>query len=84
MLSNTEAVLTPNIGNRMEDFLFDKMEKKKPNRYSNLEYLGIDMIKAGNDFGAGTAYGKWFISIIEVAAQLRILIFTRIFLCLVY
>ncbi|KAK6622746.1 hypothetical protein RUM43_008589 [Polyplax serrata] len=63
MLSNTEAVLTPNIGNRMEDFLFDKMEKKKPNRYSNLEYLGIDMIKAGNDFGAGTAYGSALIKV---------------------
>lgn len=58
ILGNTEAVLTPNIGNRVEDFLFDKIEKKKPNRLSNLEYLGIDMIEAGNDFGPGTAYGK--------------------------
>lgn len=59
-MSNTEAVLTPNIGTRVEDFLFDKIERKKPNRLSNLEYLGIDMIEAGNDFGPGTAYGKFF------------------------
>lgn len=58
IVNNTEAVLIPNIGSRVEDFLFDKMEKKKPNRLSNLECLGINMLEAGNDFGAGTAYGK--------------------------
>lgn len=59
IVTNVEAVLTPNIGSRLEDFVFDKIEKKKPNRLSNLEYLGIDMIEAGNDFGPGTAYGKF-------------------------
>lgn len=57
ILKDTEAVLTPNPGNRVEDFLFEKIEKKKPNRLSNLEYLGQDMIEAGNEFGPGTAYG---------------------------
>lgn len=42
----------------MEDYLFEKIDKKKPNRLSNLEYLGLDMIEAGNDFGPGTSYGK--------------------------
>jgi hypothetical protein len=27
------------------------------NRQTNLEYLGQDMIEAGNEFGAGTPYG---------------------------
>ena len=45
-------------GFRVEDFLFDKMDKKRPNRLSNLEYLGLDMIEAGTEFGPGTAYGK--------------------------
>lgn len=45
-------------GNRVEDFLFEKIDKKRPNRLSNLEYLGLDMIDAGNEFGPGTAYGK--------------------------
>ncbi|KAK3911903.1 Endophilin-B1 [Frankliniella fusca] len=58
LLSDTEAVLTPNPGNRVEDFLFDKIDKKRPNRLSNLEYLGLDMIDAGNEFGPGTAYGS--------------------------
>lgn len=58
LLSDTEAVLTPNPGNRVEDFLFDKIDKKRPNRLSNLEYLGLDMIDAGNEYGPGTAYGS--------------------------
>lgn len=45
-------------GNRVEDFLYEKIEKKRPNRLSNLEYLGLDMIEAGNEFGPGTSYGK--------------------------
>lgn len=45
LLRNTEAVLTPNPGNRAEDFIFEKIEKKKPTRLSNLEYLGLDMIE---------------------------------------
>jgi hypothetical protein len=49
-------------GNRVEDFLFEKIEKKRPNRLSNLEYLGLDMIEAGNEFGPGTAYGMFLAS----------------------
>lgn len=57
IVSDTSVVLTPNPGNRVEDFLFEKIEKKRPTRLSNLEYLGLDMIEAGNAFGPGTTYG---------------------------
>ncbi|XP_006611542.1 endophilin-B1 isoform X1 [Apis dorsata] len=58
ILRNMEAVLTPNPGNRIEDFFYEKIDKKKPNRLSNLEYVGMDMIEAGNNFGPGNAYGS--------------------------
>ena len=45
------------VGNRIEDFFYEKIDKKRPNRLSNLEYVGLDMIEAGNDFGPGIAYG---------------------------
>lgn len=45
IVKNSEAVLIPNPGNRVEDFIFEKIEKKKPTRLSNLEYLGLDMIE---------------------------------------
>ncbi|XP_014616846.1 PREDICTED: endophilin-B1 isoform X2 [Polistes canadensis] len=63
VLRNMEAVLTPNPGNRIEDFFYEKIDKKKPNRLSNLEYVGIDMIEAGNDFGPGIAYGSSLIKV---------------------
>ena len=47
---------------RLETFMFDNvpMDKigLKDTRLSNLEYLGNDMIEAGNEFGPGTPYGK--------------------------
>lgn len=45
IVHNAESVLTPNPGNRIEDFIFEKIEKKKPTRLSNLEYMGLDMIE---------------------------------------
>ncbi|XP_070163107.1 endophilin-B1 isoform X1 [Polyergus mexicanus] len=63
ILRNMEAVLTPNPGNRIEDFFFEKIDKKRPNRLSNLEYVGTDMIEAGNDFGPGIAYGSALIKV---------------------
>ncbi|XP_050447220.1 endophilin-B1 isoform X5 [Cataglyphis hispanica] len=63
ILRNMEAVLTPNPGNRIEDFFFEKIDKKRPNRLSNLEYVGADMIEAGNDFGPGIAYGSALIKV---------------------
>ncbi|XP_039302228.1 endophilin-B1 isoform X4 [Solenopsis invicta] len=63
ILRNMEAVLTPNPGNRIEDFFFEKIDKRRPNRLSNLEYVGTDMIEAGNDFGPGIAYGSALIKV---------------------
>ncbi|XP_053599066.1 endophilin-B1 isoform X4 [Microplitis mediator] len=63
ILRDMEAMLTPNPGNRIEDFFYEKIDKKKPNRLSNLEYVGIDMIEAGNEFGSGVAYGSALIKV---------------------
>ncbi|XP_073987609.1 SH3 domain containing GRB2 like, endophilin-B isoform X2 [Rhodnius prolixus] len=63
ILKNTESVLTPHPGNRVEDYLLEKIEKKRPNRLSNLEYLGQDMIDAGNEFGPGTPYGSTLLKV---------------------
>lgn len=60
MVRNTEAVLTPNPGNRAEDFLFERLEKKKPVRLSNLEYLGLDMIEVRNKFNRGQRIHDFF------------------------
>lgn len=63
LVRDAESVLVPNPGNRIEDFIYEKIEKQKPARLSNLEYLGLDMIEAGNEFGPGTAYGAALIKV---------------------
>ncbi|XP_044268426.1 endophilin-B1 isoform X1 [Tribolium madens] len=63
IVRDAEAVLIPNPGNRIEDFIYEKIDKKRPSRLSNLEYLGLDMIEAGNVFGPGTAYGSCLIKV---------------------
>ena len=44
---------------RMEEFVMDKLEKKKRDRFTNTELLGLHMIDAGNEFGPGTSYGEY-------------------------
>lgn len=63
LLARTEGVITPNPNNRVEDFLFEKLDRKPRDRLSNLELLGMDLIEAGNDFGAGTPYGSSLIKV---------------------
>ena len=50
------------IAARLETFMFENIPVDKigvhNNRQSNFEYLGTDMIEGGNEFGAGTPYGK--------------------------
>ncbi|CAG9823416.1 unnamed protein product [Phaedon cochleariae] len=63
LVRNSEAVLIPNPGNRVEDYIYEKIEKKRPSRLSNLEYLGVDMVEAGTALGPGTAYGGALIKV---------------------
>ncbi|XP_055372638.1 endophilin-B1 isoform X2 [Condylostylus longicornis] len=72
IVRDTESVLIPNPGNRVEDFIFEKIEKKKPQRLSNMEYLGLDMIEAGGDFGQDTAYGQALIKVGQAEQKLGV------------
>ena len=52
---------------RLETFMFDTLPVDKigvtNTRLTNLEYLGTDMIEAGNEFGPGTPYGSALIRV---------------------
>jgi hypothetical protein len=52
---------------RLETFMFDNVPMDrvglKNTRLSNLEYLGADMVEAGNEFGPGTPYGSALIRV---------------------
>ena len=54
---------------RAESLFFDNVPVDKiglkNERLTNLEYLGNDMIEAGNEFGTGTPYGSALIRVGE-------------------
>lgn len=43
---------------RMEDFVYEKLDKKKRDRVNHHEVLGHVLVDGGNDFGPGTTYGE--------------------------
>ncbi|XP_077505210.1 SH3 domain containing GRB2 like, endophilin-B [Amblyomma americanum] len=69
LVGKTEAVLQPNPNVRVEDYLFEKLDKKR-DRLNNTELLGQDMIDAGTDFGPGTSYGSALIKVGQAQQKL--------------
>uniref|UniRef100_A0A8C1ZVK5 Endophilin-B1 n=1 Tax=Cyprinus carpio TaxID=7962 RepID=A0A8C1ZVK5_CYPCA len=58
IMKQTEVLLQPNPNVRMEEFLYEMLDKKVPMRANNHELLGECMIDSGHEFGPGTAYGS--------------------------
>ncbi|XP_055979650.1 endophilin-B1 isoform X3 [Sorex fumeus] len=58
IMKQTEVLLQPNPNARIEEFVYEKLDRKAPCRISNPELLGQYMIDAGTEFGSGTAYGN--------------------------
>ncbi|XP_073686586.1 endophilin-B1a isoform X3 [Garra rufa] len=70
ILKQTEVLLQPNPNVRIEEFLYEKLDKKVPTRMNNHELLGQSMIDSGNEFGPGTAYGNALIKCGETEKQI--------------
>jgi len=72
--NDATAVLVPNPAARAESLFFDSvpMDKigLKNERLTNLEYLGNDMIEAGNEFGTGTPYGSALVRVGQTQQRL--------------
>ncbi|XP_075471729.1 endophilin-B1 isoform X4 [Ascaphus truei] len=58
IMKQTEVLLQPNPNARIEEFVYEKLDRKAPSRMNNPEQLAQYMIDAGNEFGPGTAYGN--------------------------
>uniref|UniRef100_A0A3P8W0H8 SH3-domain GRB2-like endophilin B1a n=1 Tax=Cynoglossus semilaevis TaxID=244447 RepID=A0A3P8W0H8_CYNSE len=70
IMKQTEVLLQPNPNVRLEEFVYEKLEKKVPTRLNNHEMLGQTMIDSGNEFGPGTAYGNALIKCGETEKQI--------------
>ncbi|XP_061529190.1 endophilin-B2-like isoform X3 [Phycodurus eques] len=54
----TEVLLQPNPSARIEEFLYEKLDRKAPSRVTNGELLGHYMEEAAKEFGPDTPYGS--------------------------
>ncbi|XP_078018523.1 endophilin-B2-like isoform X6 [Epinephelus lanceolatus] len=70
ILRQTEVLLQPNPSARIEEFIYDKLDKKLPSRTTNAELLGQYMLEAANEFGSGTPYGSTLITVGEYQKRL--------------
>ncbi|XP_039540592.1 endophilin-B1a isoform X1 [Pimephales promelas] len=70
ILKQTEVLLQPNPNVRIEEFFYEKLDKKVPTRMNNHELLGESMIDSGNESGPGTAYGNALIKCGETEKQI--------------
>ncbi|XP_067234254.1 endophilin-B1a isoform X2 [Chanodichthys erythropterus] len=70
ILKQTEVLLQPNPNVRIEEFFYEKLDKKAPTRLNNHELLGQSMIDSGTEFGPGTAYGNALIKCGETEKQI--------------
>uniref|UniRef100_W5KY04 Endophilin-B1 n=1 Tax=Astyanax mexicanus TaxID=7994 RepID=W5KY04_ASTMX len=59
----TEVLLQPNPSARIEEFLYEKLDRKLPYRATNGEILGQYMLEAAKEFGPGTPYGSTLIQV---------------------
>ncbi|XP_075689383.1 endophilin-B1 isoform X4 [Rhinoderma darwinii] len=58
IMRQTEVLLQPNPNARIEEFVYEKLDRKAPSRLNNQEQLSQYMIDSGSEFGPGTAYGN--------------------------
>uniref|UniRef100_A0A672GMQ4 SH3-domain GRB2-like endophilin B2b n=1 Tax=Salarias fasciatus TaxID=181472 RepID=A0A672GMQ4_SALFA len=70
ILRQTEVLLQPNPSARIEEFIYDKLDKKLPSRTTNAELLGQHMLEAAADFGPETPYGSTLITVGEYQKRL--------------
>ncbi|XP_055516157.1 endophilin-B2-like isoform X4 [Leucoraja erinacea] len=70
ILRQTEVLLQPNPSARIEEFLYEKLDRKIPSRITNGELLGQYMVDAASEFGPGTSYGSTLIKVGEAQRRL--------------
>ena len=72
IVTSAEAVLQPNLGTRVEDYLIEKLAaaEKRKERLRNLEWLGSNMVAAGQELTPGETYGSALIKCGQI--QLKI------------
>ncbi|KAJ8003774.1 hypothetical protein DPEC_G00151860 [Dallia pectoralis] len=72
IISQTETLLQPNPGARLEDLLYKGLDWSAPERTTPHEMLGENMINAALDLGQHTPYGSTLIKCGELERQIGV------------
>ncbi|KAE8610700.1 hypothetical protein XENTR_v10012209 [Xenopus tropicalis] len=72
IMKQTEVLLQPNPNARIEEFVYEKLDRKAPSRLNTEEQLAQYMTDAGNEFGPGTAYGNALIKCGETQKRIGV------------
>ncbi|XP_045877966.1 endophilin-B2 isoform X14 [Meles meles] len=70
ILRQTEVLLQPNPSARVEEFLYEKLDRKVPSRVTNGELLAQYMAEAASELGPATPYGKTLTKVAEAEKRL--------------
>ncbi|XP_012980271.1 endophilin-B2 isoform X4 [Mesocricetus auratus] len=70
ILRQTEVLLQPNPSARVEEFLYEKLDRKVPSRVTNGELLAQYMAEAASELGPSTPYGKTLMKVSEAEKRL--------------
>uniref|UniRef100_A0A8C5K4J7 Endophilin-B2 n=1 Tax=Jaculus jaculus TaxID=51337 RepID=A0A8C5K4J7_JACJA len=70
ILRQTEVLLQPNPSARVEEFLYEKLDRKVPSRVTNGELLAQYMAEAASELGPTTPYGQTLIQVSEAEKRL--------------
>ncbi|XP_069913885.1 endophilin-B2 isoform X2 [Oryctolagus cuniculus] len=70
ILRQTEVLLQPNPSARVEEFLYEKLDRKVPSRVTNGELLAQYMAEAASELGPSTPYGKTLVKVSEAEKRL--------------
>ncbi|XP_047380007.1 endophilin-B2 isoform X8 [Sciurus carolinensis] len=70
ILRQTEVLLQPNPSARVEEFLYEKLDRKVPSRVTNGELLAQYMAEAASELGPTTPYGTTLVKVSEAEKRL--------------
>ncbi|XP_036769543.2 endophilin-B2 isoform X9 [Manis pentadactyla] len=70
ILRQTEVLLQPNPSARVEEFLYEKLDRKVPSRVTGGELLAQYMAEAASELGPTTPYGETLIKVAEAEKRL--------------
>jgi endophilin-B len=61
ILATLDTMAQPNPNIRIEEMIYSKLDKIRPHHSSPHELLGVELSRAGNEFGPETQYGGYLV-----------------------